>query len=355
MSLKFLIVDTYYPMFLRSFYRSRPGLKSCSYQEQLQAIMAKCFGTADFYSSNLKKLGYESKEVIANCEFLQKQWAWEKEVAFDDKNWIFQTLEAQIKEFRPDVLYVQDMGMMSDNFLWEIKPLVRLIVGQVACSLPQNKRFNNYDLILSSLPNIVEHFRAKGINSELLRLGFEETILKKLKINRRLNQVIHIGGYGSIHNERNVLLEKICNNIEIDFWGYGIENLSPCSPIRERYRGEAWGLDMYNLLYNSKVTVTRHISSVAGRFANNMRLYEATGVRTLLVTDYKDNLGELFIPGKEVVAYRDADEAVEQISYYLTHEEERKQIAAAGQQRTLKEHTYFHRMTEMVEIVKRYI
>ena len=42
-----------------------------------------------------------------------------------------------------------------------------------------------------------------------------------------------------------------------------------------------------------------------------MRLYEATGVGTLLVTDYKDNLHEMFIPGKEVVVYRDADEAVE--------------------------------------------
>ena len=54
------------------------------------------------------------------------------------------------------------------------------------------------------------------------------------------------------------------------------------------------------------------------------------------MTDYKDNLHEMFIPGKEVVAYRDADEAVEQISYYLTHEEERKQIVGAGRRRTLR-------------------
>lgn len=167
---------------------------------------------------------------------------------------------------------------------------------------------------------------------------------------------MHIGGYGPIHEERNILLESLCaNNIEIDFWGYGIENLSSHSPIRKRYKGEAWGLDMYNLLINSKMTVTKHISSVAGQFANNMRLYEATGVGTLLITDCKDNLHEMFAPGKEVVTYRDADEAAEQISYYLAHEEERKQIAAAGQRRTLQEHTYLHRMAEMVEIVKKYL
>ncbi|MBU0566961.1 hypothetical protein KJ693_08365 [bacterium] len=52
-----MIVDTYYHIFLREFYRKRPELKSCCYEEQLQAIMAECFGTADFYSSNLEGFG----------------------------------------------------------------------------------------------------------------------------------------------------------------------------------------------------------------------------------------------------------------------------------------------------------
>ena len=43
---------------------------------------------------------------------------------------------------------------------------------------------------------------------------------------------------------------------------------------------------------------------MAKSYANNMRLYEATGVGALLVTDWKENLGEMFEPGKEVVAYR---------------------------------------------------
>jgi len=34
-----------------------------------------------------------------------------------------------------------------------------------------------------------------------------------------------------------------------------------------------------------------------------MRLYEATGAVFLLITDQKDNLGELFEVGKEVLAY----------------------------------------------------
>ena len=86
-----------------------------------------------------------------------------------------------------------------------------------------------------------------------------------------------------------------------------------------------------------------------------MRLYETTGVGTLLITDYKDNLHTLFEPGKEVVAYSSAEECVERIQYYLKHDDEREAIARAGQQRTLREHTYYQRMQELVDIVRKYL
>ena len=83
-----------------------------------------------------------------------------------------------------------------------------------------------------------------------------------------------------------------------------------------------------------------------------MRLYEATGVGTMLLTDEKDNLGELFAPGRELVTYRDENELVERVNHYLQHDRERREIAAAGQARTLREHTYRHRMKELLAILR---
>jgi spore maturation protein CgeB len=68
-------------------------------------------------------------------------------------------------------------------------------------------------------------------------------------------------------------------------------------------------------------------------YANNLRLFEATGVGTLLVTDWKAKLHDMFEPGKEVIAYRSAEECAELVKYYLEHDEERQAIARAGQQR----------------------
>jgi spore maturation protein CgeB len=102
------------------------------------------------------------------------------------------------------------------------------------------------------------------------------------------------------------------------------------------------------------LTVNRHID-VAEGFANNMRLYEATGTGALLITDRKQNLGELFREGAEVVAYSSAPEAAEQITYYLEHPEEARQIADAGQRRTLAEHSYPQRMEELLRILNGYL
>ena len=86
-----------------------------------------------------------------------------------------------------------------------------------------------------------------------------------------------------------------------------------------------------------------------------MRLYEATGVGTLLVTDWKVNLSEIFSPGREVVAYRTVEECADLIQQYLNCPDERESIARAGQERTLNQHTFLHRMQELVDVVHKYL
>ena len=110
---------------------------------------------------------------------------------------------------------------------------------------------------------------------------------------------------------------------------------------------------MYQVLRNSLLTLNHHGNIPSS--ANNLRLFEATGVGTLLITDWKENLPEIFGLGKEVIAYRTPEECVELIKYYLEHDSERKAIAQAGQQRTLREHTYYQRMQELVDILSKYL
>jgi len=86
-----------------------------------------------------------------------------------------------------------------------------------------------------------------------------------------------------------------------------------------------------------------------------MRLFEATGVGALLITDHKDNMREMFTLDEEVIVYRSTDECVEVIQQYLDDDQKRQMIAQSGQKRTLNDHSYEERMKELITIVKKYL
>ena len=197
--------------------------------------------------------------------------------------------------------------------------------------------------------------RDRGIASEYFRIGFDPIVLDELGPVTRHRACTFVGGISPAHGGRTVFLEKLAQSLDIEFFGYGADTLAPSSPILPKHRGPAWAMDMYRVLAESRITVNVHID-VAERFANNMRLYEATGCGALLVTDHKDNLHELFRPGAEVVAYRDAGEAIELVRrLHAEQPQDAAAIAGAGQARTLRDHTYRHRMEELVEILGAYL
>lgn len=373
--MRIAIVDTYYPRFLKAHYRAHPGLRSSSSDEQRQSLLDACFGTSDYYSRHLNALGCEALDLIVNCVPLQKSWSRENNVPMSTMAmrvphrtfrlpvvgpWLsslpglLEVAVAQVRAFKPDVLYCQDLSFFPGEVLKELKRDVRLVVGQIACPLPPESFLRGYDLILTSFPHFVDRLRALGVGSEYFRIAFDERVLELLGPVKRDIGSSFVGGISRHHGKALPLLEYLANSTDIRFFGYGARSLPRSSPIRKRHGGEVWGLDMYRALARSRVTLNRHID-VAENFANNMRLYEATGVGAMLVTDHKDNLGDLFEIGREVVAYSSWEEAAEQIRYYTEHPAEAEAIARAGQARTLSEHTYSKRMEELVPILKRYL
>jgi hypothetical protein len=374
MPLSFLIVDTYYSSFLEAFHAARPELDGADYETTLQGLMAGCFGTSDFYSTNLRSLGHQATDLVVNDRRLQAKWATENGFRVRDLSpvqkvlkrvpyarryvpedpWLFSILEAQIKATRPDVVYFLDLNLCEPAFLDRIRPFVKLVVGQIACPLPDSRLLHGCDLILTSFPHYVDRFREMGVESEYFRIGFESTLLDRVKRTSQTYDAVFVGGFMDVHSQGTAMLERVAQEVGLDVWGYGTENLASSSPLRANHHGEAWGLQMYDIFCNSRIVLNRH-SAASENYANNMRLYEATGVGALLVTDMRDNLGDLFKVGTEVVAYESADDLIEKVRYYLSHEEERAKIARAGQQRTLAEHTYGSRMQELERIVEAYI
>jgi hypothetical protein len=382
--MRILILDTHYQESLRLAYESDPHLAQQTSRDQLQAIYETGFGRADFLPLNLTKLGHQAEQFIINAQAVQIRWAAENGLQIETNRstllrvqqrlrrevdrfrsrpkipgmecpqWQLEVLASQVRMFRPDVIFVCDVLYLPAHFHRTLKDYTRLLVGEMAYPIPPELDLEPFDLIISAAPHYVDRLRKAGARSEMLRLGFEQTVLDRLGNQPKDVELAFIGHVSKAHQQRLELLEELSRRVPLSCWGAGVETLPPDSPLRGRVKPPLWGYDMYRQLQRSKIALNIHID-MAEQFAANMRLYEATGVGTMLLTDWKTNLSDMFEPGTEVVAYRSIEECVELVNYYLAHDSEREVIAEAGQKRTLCEHSYYHRMQELTEILNRYL
>ncbi len=367
MSYRFMIVNTDYPAFMEQMYLDKPKLWSASFSEQYAVRIETLFGVNDFYSSNLRKLGHEAIDSFYNNRFMQYAWAVEnrlmpnsnfseKQIASLPDEWLASVLQAQIKMFKPDVFVNLAMDGIGSSILASLKSDVPLIIGQHAAPInPAMNDLSAYDLIVSSLPHYVTHFRQQGKNSEHFKLGFESTILDTIQPRHDRNiDVAFVGGFSGIHTIGRDIFNHLAEmGFSMALYGYEPQDLSP--KAMHFFNGEVNGLDMYKVYAQAKIVINKHVFSVANDYANNMRLYESTGMGSLLITDHKKNLDQIFKLDSEVIAYQNPEQCAELVKYYLDHEDERKQIALNGQKRILSEHTYSHRMTELVNMIDHYL
>jgi hypothetical protein len=128
----------------------------------------------------------------------------------------------------------------------------------------------------------------------------------------------------------------------------GRKSLSELFP--DRCHGPLYSRDYYNVIGKSKLTLNRHRDELAD--GPNIRVFEATGMGTCLISDRGKQMSEFFVSGKEIVTFSSAQEAVEKIDYLLQHPNERRAIAKAGQDRTLKEHTIMNKCEQIDQVVR---
>lgn len=358
MTARIAIIKSFYPEFLEQLYASEPDLARQPYDAQISRLLASGFGIGDAYSHELRQLGWEAHEIIVNADKAQREWARDHGLSLPANPHEMRraVVDAQIQQLQPDVALVLEWCPLGDAFLMHLKAHVPLLVGQISTSLHHDRTFAAYDLMLSSWPPLVDYFRSLGMDARPFRLGFDARVLDALSSVPRDIDVSFVGGFAPSHVQRVAWLESLLNHVDVAVFGYGVERLPPDSPIRAAHRGPVWGRDMYQTLARSRITLHAQADiDVRGTISNDyavaMRLYEATGVGALLITEHKANLPALFAPGREIITCAGLPDFVEKIRYYLAHENERSAVALAGQQRTLCDHTYGQRMEELADIL----
>lgn len=394
--------------YLEQFYHKWPELRNQTYITQYQRLVNDCFGWADYWTYAFGKLGYEVWEPVGNAEPMQKAWARENSVNYNEANWLTDIVAAQVLHFQPDIVFVNDYSTYKAEFFQHLRdqcPSIRLVIGWCGAPYRDGRVFKEYDLVLSNIPSLVAHFQKNGLCSEYMLHAFEPRILEKLDLTSGTPTPFSFIGSvvkaKDFHNQREQLLKHLLQKTDIQIWAnikkptqkekkklslkrqiydfvqrvktvpFG-NSLITKLPKLHRYasmehppdlshyvdpeianhsQSPLFGLSMFQKLCESYVTLNTHID-IAGSFASNMRLYEATGVGTCLLTDWMPNLSQIFEPDVEVVTYRSIEELIEKVIYLLNHKEECHKIAKAGQQKTLKDHTFDLRAQQLNELIR---
>jgi len=119
--------------------------------------------------------------------------------------------------------------------------------------------------------------------------------------------------------------------------------------IRRKYRnafiGQCYFDEMARTYSASRTVFNRSIKNDI-----NMRVFEAVACGSLLLTNEltENGLAELFRDGVHLATYRDADDLLDKLAYYLRRDSLRAKIAAAGATEAVSKHSYARRMERLL-------
>jgi spore maturation protein CgeB len=385
-----------YPGNLKLFHNKFQDLDKLSYREYLDLLMKDTTEFAGSYYRTLRHIGIEADCVIANDNVLLKKRQSESGNITEVRDEFFLN---QIQEYNPDVLWIDNLSVTDVTFLRDIRKTVKSVKLIICfhCSPFGPKileRLPYIDFVITCTPGLKVYMESLGHRSYFVYHGFDSSIRNRIGTGIQLasDDIVFSGSLSTgpgFHRERIHLLEDILKadlkvslyvNTEkqyrimakqflylinrslkairlekcIDHFPvlhYGEEKVKNYPDLILKKKLEpVFGMEMYNLFANSKIVLNNHLGAT-GNYAGNMRLFEATGVGSCLLTDYKINNADLFIPGKEIIVYDSINDCIEKARWLLEHDDERKKIALAGQLRTLSSHTVEMRCREIIEII----
>ncbi|MBF0530722.1 MAG: glycosyltransferase family 1 protein, partial [Deltaproteobacteria bacterium] len=115
------------------------------------------------------------------------------------------------------------------------------------------------------------------------------------------------------------------------------------------------------LIYNAAVINLNLHSSVFtngldpdGGFVNP-RTFEIASCEAFQLVDSRLQLTDFFEPDREIAIFSNVDELRAKIKYYLAHPQHAKDMARSARTRVLAEHTYPHRLSEMLKFISQTI
>jgi glycosyltransferase involved in cell wall biosynthesis/SAM-dependent methyltransferase/Tfp pilus assembly protein PilF len=271
-------------------------------------------------------------------EKLLEAWGFKAPIPAYPPHAVYVPLEhsfAQVRTLLPDD-YAPDLYLWIDSGPKEVPegieelpcPKIAYLIDTHIAPEVRLEMARHFDVTFIAQKAQLDWFRAAGVkNIFWLPLACSPRLHQVATQDRTLD-IAYVGSLGEEEgNRRRILMDR----------------------VREHYPnhfvGRAWPHEMAEIYARAKIVVNACVYNDL-----NMRVFEGMAAGALVLTDEAEGLRDLFEDGRHVVVYHGEADLLEKIAWYLEHPEEREAIASAGQALVLREHTYSHRLEEMLHM-----
>lgn len=236
-----------------------------------------------------------------------------------------------------NVSFIGSLYTEKHNFYNRLDGITPYTRGYLEGLMAAQKQVYGYNFIQETLPQSIIEDMKRVMPMQPAPDGIEsiEYLYAQYVINRQitgmerieyLTEIAHIYGLDLYTHNSNLSLDGCCNHGPVDYY-----DIAPY------------------VFRHSKININITLRSIKSGIP--LRAFDIIGANGFLLTNYQADFSDCFTAGEDYVYYESKMDMLDKISYYLTHEEERLAIKENGFRTLSENHTYVHRVKEILSII----
>lgn len=243
-------------------------------------------------------------------------------------------LTANDLKFLYDISFVGSLYTEKHNFFDRMTQLSDYAKGYLDALMASQMQVQGYNFIQESLgPIMNDLYSALPMEPNPDGVETKEYLYAQYVINRKITGL-----------ERTSLIKAITQKHKFDLFTHDPEFKLP-NLINHG------SIEPYNkmplVFKQSRINLNISLRSIKSGIPQ--RAFDIMGSGGFLLSNYQNDFMDSFIPEEDFVFYESKEDLLNKIDYYLTHEDERRTIAANGHDKLAAAHTYRHRVREMLQ------
>lgn len=280
---------------------------------------------------------------------------------------LYVDVEERVRDERIDVLLVDTCPPYHPDWLRTLPTFktLRIADGPISAYDRDFAYAHAYDMVLYHSPaysrdlSMEEKLRYIGVRkSAFWPLGVFDAAFDAAMPEDRLLSLqrdIDVVFVGALHVGKMPFLARVKRALGSRCRMHGLASLKKNAYFNLRYGMPGWirsidQADYVPLYQRAKIGFNLHNR---GKYTvGSYRLFELPANGVMQLSDGDEYLGAFFAEGDEVVGYRNADDLIDKIRHYLTHDAERERIARNAYRRVMRDYRIGHLLQQAANIIR---